>query len=295
MVDDDLPALFRAADQASIKSQKRYLLLLRLALAFSVAGALLAAILPNAAAWRHGLAVAATACLALSLGLTLLLRMLGWERDWYACRAVAESVKSVAWRFMVGADPFPKSLPDPEAEGKLAKSMVDILANSASLAAHLGGPAGAGASVTARMRQARGLDIPERKRLYLSQRVANQREWYAGKAAANHRSYNLWFIGVLLAELAALASAAIFLTVARAEVSLAPVFAALASTVWAWLHAKRFQELAQAYGLAAHELGLSEVQSTYVAAERELAAFVSDAENAISREHTMWVARRAGA
>jgi hypothetical protein len=69
-------------------------------------------------------------------------------------------------------------------------------------------------------------------------------------------------------------------------------FSTLAAAAMAWLQVKRYQELAQSYLLAAHELGLIEAQSLHVHTEVELSAFVANAENAISREHTMWVARR---
>ena len=70
------------------------------------------------------------------------------------------------------------------------------------------------------------------------------------------------------------------------------VFATLATASIAWLQVRRHQELAQSYNLAAHELGLIAIQATHVGSDEGLSKFVADAETAISREHTMWVARR---
>jgi hypothetical protein len=72
----------------------------------------------------------------------------------------------------------------------------------------------------------------------------------------------------------------------------ATVFSTLASATVAWGAIKRYQELAQAYGLAAQELSLIAARAPHVGTEVELARFVNDAETAISREHAMWVARR---
>jgi hypothetical protein len=194
---------------------------------------------------------------------------------------------------MMGAAPFLQSLSSRDAEAQLTKSLSEVLAASRSLAGRLGARAGAAGAVSSRMRAVRRLDVKARLGVYCSQRIHQQRKWYSDKADGNHRAYKGWFLAVLLAQLIALVSAAA--TVANREFPVNPaVFAAAASAFWAWFQAKRFQELAQAYGLAAHELALIESQAAHVSGEQELAEFVADAENAISREHTMWVARKAG-
>lgn len=70
------------------------------------------------------------------------------------------------------------------------------------------------------------------------------------------------------------------------------VLATGASAVLAWLQIRRHQELAQSYAVASHELALAESRARHVRSEEELARFVGDAEAAISREHTLWIARR---
>jgi SMODS and SLOG-associating 2TM effector domain 1 len=70
------------------------------------------------------------------------------------------------------------------------------------------------------------------------------------------------------------------------------VLASIAGVLVGWREVKQFGQLAHAYSLAANELGLIEAQATHVATDDEFAAFVADAEQAISREHTMWAARR---
>jgi hypothetical protein len=51
-------------------------------------------------------------------------------------------------------------------------------------------------------------------------------------------------------------------------------------------------EWAFSYAQAAHELRLILAREPYVESDEEFSGFVSDAENAISGEHTMWLARR---
>jgi hypothetical protein len=58
------------------------------------------------------------------------------------------------------------------------------------------------------------------------------------------------------------------------------------------MQVKKFNELAAAYTVAAHEIGLIRPKLDDVSTEAELSDFITDAELAFSREHTLWVARR---
>jgi DNA-binding transcriptional regulator of glucitol operon len=71
------------------------------------------------------------------------------------------------------------------------------------------------------------------------------------------------------------------------------VLAALSSCILAWLQVKKYQETAQSYSIAHDELGLIETLAANIRSEEALATFVQDAENAVSREHTLWIAKRA--
>ena len=70
------------------------------------------------------------------------------------------------------------------------------------------------------------------------------------------------------------------------------ILAAAAASVLAWLQIKQHATLAQSYSHAAHELSTIGALIDSVQSEAEWGRFVNDAENAISREHTAWRARR---
>lgn len=69
-------------------------------------------------------------------------------------------------------------------------------------------------------------------------------------------------------------------------------FIAAAASILTWIQAKRFSELAASYTLAAHEINIIKSQALDEMNEDEFSVFVGDAENAFSREHTQWVARK---
>jgi hypothetical protein len=58
------------------------------------------------------------------------------------------------------------------------------------------------------------------------------------------------------------------------------------------LQLRRYQELSQSYLITATELSLIKSKIHQIETEEELSNFVDDAETAISREHTLWLARR---
>ena len=58
------------------------------------------------------------------------------------------------------------------------------------------------------------------------------------------------------------------------------------------MQAKRFTELSASYALTAHEITLIREQADELKKDEHLSTFVGDAENAFSREHTQWEARK---
>jgi hypothetical protein len=70
------------------------------------------------------------------------------------------------------------------------------------------------------------------------------------------------------------------------------VLTSLCASLLAWMQVKQYQELSQSYAIAAQELGLISALAKHSQSEADFSAFVADAETAMSREHTLWTARR---
>lgn len=70
------------------------------------------------------------------------------------------------------------------------------------------------------------------------------------------------------------------------------VFIAVAASILTWMQAKRFTELSASYTLTANEIALIREEAFNLNREEDLSKFVGDAENAFSREHTQWEARK---
>lgn len=290
--EDDLPSLFVAANEASTAGQQRYLRLIVADLSLLISGAALSTFAVSGASGRALMAITGAVLLGISLVLTGIMRITQYEKIWYGSRAIAESVKTLTWRYMTGAEPYTLNLPPQAVDDKFTSDLSTILSEHKGLSGALGGDVGVKPYITERMLETRSQDTECRKTIYLSERVNDQRKWYNRNARLNERLEQRWFFGVMASQALALLSAILLVRWPELPINLTGVFSALASAVLAWLQVKQHQTLAQSYGLAAHELGLISEKARYVKTDDELSAFISDAENAISREHTLWIARR---
>jgi hypothetical protein len=141
------------------------------------------------------------------------------------------------------------------------------------------------------MHQIRRYSPEERRGFYLTARVDDQEAWYAGKSQTNARSATIWFWVSLLFEGLALA-AAIMEAITGFTVDLVGPLATITTAATAWTQLGRNDELAKSYGLAAHELMVLHSRLELAETEEAFRQGVEETEAAISREHTMWIAKR---
>lgn len=292
ITDDSFPSLFQAANQASVKAQQNHLRLMRIDIFLMIIAAALLAYSFSDETTKSILTITGAALLGLTILLTTLIKLIRYDKIWYDGRAVAESVKTLSWRYMTCAEPFAAKKEIAEIDRQFTENLLSILEERKDLASSLGGSQGPKPQITEAMRGARELTITQRKDLYIAQRIKDQEAWYSEKSNHNkHRETN-WFWVIIASQILALAAAIIVIRFPTTAFNLTGLFTTIAAGAIAWLQLKQHQALSQAYGLAAQELGLIVEQGRHLKSDKELSAFVSDAENAISREHTMWLARK---
>jgi hypothetical protein len=218
------------------------------------------------------------------------------DARWYATRGVAESARSLAWRYAVGGQMFSLSLDTEAAETLLLHRLSDTLADVPRLARTL--------SVTAKdkvdptsssMNELRKQDLDVRIESYRTGRVDDLLRWYERKARDNHRLAHRthW----ILAFLEALGVIFILLQLALsrfygASFPLEGFIAVVVTAGIAWSQAKRYQDLSISYHVASREAHSMKHSIPKEPSEAVWAAFVDDAETAFSREHRLWRATR---
>ncbi|MGM1061655.1 DUF4231 domain-containing protein [Saccharothrix sp. Mg75] len=285
MTDADLPGFYRDADGAATVGRDRTLRWNRLRLV----GAVLAA-LGGALSWKLGAvqvwAVVAVLGFALALLVEVVLAFTHPEEDWYRGRAVAEGVKTLAWRFAVAGDPFPLDLDARAARTALRSRVREVLARGRDRVAL----AADDPYTTERMVELRGLPFEQRRAAYRQHRVREQKSWYTARARDNARLALRWRVGLIVGELVALGLAG-----CRAlglwELDLSGVLAAAVAAGAAWMGLRRHSALAATYAAAARELAMVDDELRDVD-EDGWAAAVASAEEAVNREHALWLASR---
>ncbi|WP_344650144.1 DUF4231 domain-containing protein [Cryptosporangium japonicum] len=286
LTDDQLPGLFRAADRASMAGQRYTLWWNQLRLGGAVVAAVGGAFSFMAGRFDLWGFVGLAGFLA-ALVAELVMLAQRPEQEWYTGRAIAESAKTLAWKYAVRGAPFDDTLPDKDARLLLAERLREVTAKAQG---RVTVPTGPHAFVTEAMLALREQDLPTRRAIYLRNRVDDQRAWYERKAEANRRRAVWWQLSLVAGEIAAILIAA-----GRAfgiwEADWSGIMAALVAAGAAWLVLKQHSSLATAYAVTTNELGLAAEQLS-TASDDDWSQAVADAEEAISREHTMWLASR---
>jgi hypothetical protein len=288
---EDFPALYLAADKSATASQYRYLRLTGIILGALVTTAVLSSIKSVLPDWKTTIALVTAAVAALSFILTTFRRALKPERRWFVSRAVAEAVKSMTWKFVSGAAPYPASL---SAEQASVKLLADLRATveDGRVALGLGSEFAGHRQITPVMQSLRAAPLEARRDLYVSSRLQDQRRWYGSASRKNQRRADVLYVAIQIAQAIGLASTALVLNEDAQGIEVTGVFAALASAMIAWSQLRQHEELAQSYAMAALELGLAEENAAMVKTDEAFSEFVNSVESILTREHGAWAARR---
>ena len=289
--DQHFPNLFQSADQASLSAQRLYLRLQKSHLGFLIVGSLVAAF----AAMNPAVAVtwfytALAILLVIGVILTWVTHSRRDDKVWFDCRAIAESAKTATWRYMMKAAAFED---DGTAKNQFVSKLREIREARPSSPRDLAKSLDANAqSISDFMNDVRTKSLEERKVFYLESRLRDQKGWYSKKANSNSSNESRWFwlttgLQILAAILAIVEAAS-----GGFQIAVVPILMTCAAAAVAWSQMKRNSELAQTYSLAAQELGEQEAIALDITEEPQFLALVEQIEGTISREHTMWCARR---
>lgn len=286
--EEDLPPFYVEADAASMAAQQRFLRQFHAQLTLLVIAALAGALTVRGSTgpdWAGVIAAAAFGCTIVS---RLYTGTQGYEKTWYDGRAAAESAKTLGWRFAVGGDPFPITMTVSEARKVLvsrlaeltdALKFVDVIPNRAD------------DEVSPAMLELRTRRVEERISSYKHGRLEDQQAWYANKAQINAAAARRWLRLMFAAEALGLLMGLLKAS-GLVGIDFLGVAAAASAAVGAWIQVKQYRNLASAYSVTSRELRQVLTSMDAAMDEEGWARFVDEAEEAISREHTMWIASR---
>lgn len=287
--DNDLPGLFQSADKASINEQLKYFNGIFWYLTLLIVAALFAFFAddyPNPI-----FKIISTVLFLLTLFIMIWLRVSRPDDIWYNGRAVAESVKTRTWRWMMRAEPYIDCDNIEIVRKHFVNDLKTILKQNESLIGKLGISASVEEPISEIMIEIRRLNLTDRFNFYRQERITNQAIWYSSKSKLNKKRAEMWFWTTV--SLHAIAIILLLYNIYEPKAKLPiEVIAVAASSVLTWLQAKKHNELSSSYSLTAHEIILIKSEITRIETEEDLSEYVMNCESAFSREHTQWFARK---
>jgi hypothetical protein len=287
MDEEDFPALYNSADSASLKAQSDYFNALRLYLFLLILAAFVSFAYPS----NVYAAISSASLFIVTLGILVWLKVQKPEDIWYNGRAVAESVKTRTWRWIMKAEPYDKGVSEEQAKRELLNDLKAILSQNRSLSHFLEWTPDLGEAISEKMVSIRGKPWSQRIEIYIKDRIDDQSHFYSKKSRLNKRLAKRWFVVSIILHLSAIL---LLLYRIKEPANSLPieVIATAASAVLTWVQAKKHNELNSSYALAAHEIVLIKGESVSVNEESYLSEFIINSEAAFSREHTQWAARK---
>jgi hypothetical protein len=285
--DDDLPALFAAADRYAVDRQRRVQRLMALGLGTSIAAAAF-----GASSIRHGdIEWAGIASAVAFITGTVVTAWLAWghpERSWQRARRGAEEIRSLTWCYVAGGGAFAKHAHD---EAQVQQAFLSELECVGRRIGDLALSPGTHAAITPAMEAVRAGTLDARRRAYVDGRVEGQAQWYGSKAKASSRAAARAGIATILLS-AAGAMSALARGVGLVDRSLLGVAVATIAAITAWSRTREYEVQARSYAAAAEQLILEGARAAHTGDELTWAAYVDATEEVMRRERQGWLSRR---
>ncbi|WP_312900713.1 DUF4231 domain-containing protein [Chryseobacterium taichungense] len=292
MKDLDYPNYFIAGDSVSRRAQECYIKLIGIDLLLMIFSAALSVYNYQSEESKTIVYVISGLMLFGAFSISIILRVRKYEDYWYMGRALAESCKTLTWRYTMFSEDFGKNIPAQEAE-KRFKDKINMVKdqfhdlNNVINTKEINLP-----FITDEMKGIRALSLDKRIEYYLKHRIQNQIDWYSSNAENNKNHYEIWFAVVIVLQFLALISIVFLIKYPLSNYNLVGLFSTISASGLSWLQVKKYQENKEAYTMANAELNLIKAEAEYLKTDDEFSKYVLDSENAMSREHTMWLAQK---
>lgn len=281
MISSDYPVLYTSASVLSGRAQKRFFMFLGTNLLLLVTSISSTELVSDASISSLVLLLQ----LLVSISCAIALAFWKDQQVWYESRALAESIKTMAWRYMMRSDPYHTKGDD---KPLFIANLTKLLEDNRSLKFE----ALTGEQITNKMSQVRASDWLHKMQFYLKDRIEDQLQWYKVKSENNSKKSKWWYLFVIFLHIIAICFLVFLIQGSLKQLWVVTIVLATASASMAWLQTKRFQELASSYALTMHDIQMLKALASTITNEQDFSKFVGDSENAFSREHTQWRARR---
>jgi len=283
----DYLAIYKEADNISNRTQSRYLNILIIFLCMLVISSISFTYFNDFIQMKI-----INAIISFSIVILLFIfHLYNFQGNWYNARAVAESIKTISWRYVMKAEPY--NISDNEAKFLFLKTIKHIIDMNHDFKKCIEVDYANQQLIPDSMVNIRQLSFNERLNIYYEFRIIEQQNWYMGKSKYNKKRSNLFFCILIIISCVLSISILLDLVLDKYDVIFpVSIILSLISVFFTWVQTKKYKELEKSYALTAHEINFIATQKDNVISEDKISAYVEDSENAFSREHTQWIARK---
>lgn len=212
-----------------------------------------------------------------------------FARKWFEFRAVAESIKSLAWQYTMGCGDFC----DENAAKKLFLEQIKQIKERYEVNPYPKTISSDGIDeIKDTMEIVTKMEWKEKKETYIKERINNQIAWYTNKSKLNKKYSDMSNVVIIFLQVFAII---VCIYLVYNHVNGAPILALITTIITSmigWSRSKQYAELVEPYLNTARELSEIRQEIKLVKDETEFQYLVLNAEQAISREHTMWLVNR---
>ena len=292
MQPEDYPTLFQESDRLAVIAQRKQFVLVRLQILFLLVVTFLLAV-----PWRFfpDLSTFSAFTVAFILASLTVLTVVSqngrYDKVWGNCRAIAESIKTESWLFMMRAPPYAATNEAVTAQTLFLDRIAELLRLHESGASHLALELKEGPQITDTMEKVYQMDLLSRRDYYVKNRIRDQKVWYASKAKWNRARGFQWFSLAWLLQIGATGAAILVIVVKDTWIDPVGIAVGAVVGVLSWLNSRSYNEPAESYGIVAQELVLLQDRATRANTEESFAKVVVETEGAIMREQKIWLAR----
>lgn len=291
---EDLPGIYYSASEGSIAAQKMFLLLIKINIGLLIALAVLSALNIGfiQKEYQYLVPLASAILMIISIVITFATDIGKYEKKWYDGRAIAESLKSISWKFMMKAEPF-FGLSKDEAETKFLTDFKEIKNAIKPVGELFGANIQANEhQLTDKMKEVYAADLDTRKGTFEKNRINGQKKWYQNNSGINSKKAGRFFWVIIGFQIFIVLSALLMISMPDSAFNPTGLVTTAIAALMTWMQVKQYRNLAESYGITSTELSLIEDTIPNIATNEQFSSFVAESETAISREHILWRARR---
>jgi hypothetical protein len=285
MEDKDYPNYFIAGDRASLEAQRKYICLSRVGLIITFIASFISIF-----EWEYKYHIILI-LFFLTFIISIILKEKSYGDIWYNGRALAESCKTLTWRFMMNSELFEKDLSEKQASENFYNNIESIVKEIKDVSKNISIDDDT-TIITDKMKKIRQSDLKKRKDFYLNYRINNQIIWYSKKEKLNAFYNNLYYYIMIISYVLSFMAISYLICDSILKFNFIGVFTTFSASIFSWMQLKKYRENKDAYRIALNELNIIKGRFKTIESEEDFVKFVLDSENAMSREHTLWLAQR---